>query len=1076
MRQWGVLSPRPLLAALVASVLGSVAPAASLEFNRDIRPILSENCFYCHGQDEKHREAKLRLDVRESAVQAKDGIAAIVPGKPGESELMRRIVATDANDVMPPPESHKTLTKAQIALIKRWIEEGAPYQGHWAFETPKRPAIPKDAAARNPIDALVRAKLKAEGLKPAREADPATWLRRASFDLVGLPPTPAEQDRFAAEVKARGEAAYGAAVDRLLASAHYGERQAMEWLDAARYADTHGFNNDSARSMWRWRDWAIEAFNANMPYNRFITEQLAGDLLPKPTLDQRIATGFGRNHVISSEGGIIEEEYRVEYVADRVRTTSTAWLGLTFECARCHDHKFDPISQKDYYRLFAFFNNVYEHGEDGRVANAVPMMPAPTREQQIALAKHEKELAALDAKLDAARAAWKWLPEHKAKVEAAIKAAKTAVDAEKGVAMLLEPESAPPAPQPTKGKAVAKKAATKAAAAPTEVAAPVADAPAPTLPAVQKIAAAKLDFANKDGTTLAFWVQPERDNPRDVALFSSINYVGSPAASGYGSGREVRLIDGEIEFRISTKLPVYALIVRTEGARLQAGEWRHVAIVYNGNRKADGVRLMVDGGEVPVRVRYDGAGGDGGRRDYTVGTDNSKDAPKFSGKLEDVRGYPRTLSDVAVRALFRVRGLAAGLAAFEKETPLALNREQAWVREALLAEADATKEDFAARTTVMVAQHALKRSFPTVMVMEEMPERRQAYVLTRGNYDGHGEPVEAGVPEALLGAWPAGAPRNRLGLAQWLTSPTHPLTARVVVNRLWAQCFGTGLVKTLEDFGSQSEWPSHPELLDWLAREFVDGGWDVKALLRTIVLSATYRQDSAVAPALLARDPENRLLARGPRVRLPAELIRDQALAVSGLLTPRVGGPSVYPYQPDKLFDGVVVDAPYPGTKWLTSTDSDLYRRSMYTFWKRTLTHPVMTTFDAPDREFCTVRRSRTNTPLQALALWNEPGYVEAARKLGTRMLRDGPGDDAGRVAWAFQAATGRKPQPKEAAILASSLEKLRVDFAAKPEEAEALLQVGSSPADLSLPPAELAAATCVANMILSLDETITKN
>ncbi|HEY1110211.1 MAG TPA: DUF1553 domain-containing protein, partial [Opitutaceae bacterium] len=881
------------------------------------------------------------------------------------------------------------------------------------------------------------------------------------------------------------------------------ERQAMEWLDAARYADTHGFNNDSARSMWRWRDWAIEAFNANMPYDRFITEQLAGDLLPRPTLDQRIATGFNRNHVISSEGGIIEEEYRVEYVADRVRTTSTAWLGLTFECARCHDHKFDPISQKDYYRLFAFFNNVYEHGEDGRVANAVPMMPAPTREQQAALAKQERELAALDAKVEAARAAWKWQPEHKAKVEAAIKAAKTAVDAEKGVAMLLEPESAPPpAPQPTKGKGAAKKANAKAnAAAPAAVAvadtvptttttpgavaaktpthaatATTATASVPASAPVQKIAAAKLDFGNKDGTTLAFWVRPERDNPQDVALFSSINYVGSPAASGYGSGREVRLIGGEIEFRLSTKLPVYALIVRTEGAQLQPEEWRHVALVYNGNRKAEGVRLMVDGVEVPVRVRYDGAGGDGGRRDYTVGTDNSKEAPKFSGKLEDVRGYPRTLPDIAVRALFRVRGLAAGLTAFEKEPPLALTREQSWVREALLAEADATKEDYTARTATMAAQLALKRNFPTVMVMEEMAERRQAHVLTRGNYDAHGEAVEPGVPETLLGTWPAGAPKNRLGLAQWLTSPTHPLTARVVVNRLWAQCFGTGLVKTIEDFGYQSEWPSHPGLLDWLAREFVDGGWNVKALLRTIVLSATYRQDSAVVPALLARDPENRLLARGPRVRLPAELIRDQALAVSGLLTPRVGGPSVYPYQPDKLFDGVVVDAPYPGTKWLTSTDSDLYRRSLYTFWKRTLTHPVMTTFDAPDREFCTVRRSRTNTPLQALALWNEPGYVEAARKLGTRMLRDGPGDDAGRVAWAFQAATGRKPQPKEAAILASSLEKLRADFEAKPEEAAALLQVGSSPADLSLPPAELAAATCVANMILSLDETITKN
>ncbi|MES2694562.1 MAG: DUF1553 domain-containing protein [Verrucomicrobiota bacterium] len=1110
---------------VLATLLGAMpATAATLEFNRDVRPILSENCFYCHGADESHREAKLRLDLRESAVLARDGIAAIVPGKPDESELMRRISATDPTDVMPPPESHKTLTKAQMAVLEQWIAEGASYQGHWAFETPKRPAMPAVAGAKgNAIDAFVRARLKSEGLQPSKEAAPETWLRRVSLDLVGLPPTPAELDRFAVDVAKRGEAAYVAAVERLMASAHFGERLAMDWLDAARYADTHGFNNDSARVMWRWRDWAIEAFNRNLPYDRFITEQLAGDLLPKPTVEQRIATAFNRNHVISSEGGIIDEEYRVEYVADRVRTTSTAWLGLTFECARCHDHKFDPITAKDYYRLFAFFNNVFEHGEDGRVANAVPMMPAPTREQQATLAKQEKEIAALDAKLQEARAKWTWRAEDKGKVEAAIKAARTAVNAETGGVMLFEAESKEPAPAPVNPKRAAKKAGPKETApAPAAAVASASGAPASSKPAAAavpasgaastptptpkanvvaekntpaattvassatnptpampaKIAAARIDMGNKDGVTVALWLRTENDNPRDVALFSSVEYKGSVAASGYGNGRELRLIDGEVELRISVKMPVYAMIVRSVGAKIQPGEWRHVALTYNAGRKAEGVRMFIDGAEVQTWARYDGANSDGGRRDYLVGTDGGKNAAKFAGKMEDARSYPRMLSEAALSALFQVRGLADGLASLTNPKTgdvVLAGRQQMWVREALLAEGE-LKETFSTRTQALATHFTLQRSLPSLMVMEEMPQPRQAYVLNRGQYDMHGEPVEAGVPEALLGAWPKGAPKNRLGLAQWLTSPQHPMTARVVVNRFWAQFFGTGIVKTLEDFGSQSEWPSHPELLDWLAREFVDGGWNVKALLKTIVLSSTYRQSSVVTQALQARDPENRLLARGPRVRLAAELIRDQALAVSGLLTPKVGGPSVFPYQPESLYTGVVVDAPYPGTKWLKSDDADMYRRSMYTFWKRTMPHPVMTTFDAPDREFCTVRRSRTNTPMQALTLWNEPGYVEAARRLGTRMLRDGPGDDAGRVAWAFQAATGRKPQPKEIAVLVTALEKLRADFAAKPEEADALLQVGNSAPDLSLASAELAAATSVASMILSLDETITKN
>ena len=1029
---------------LACLALASVAGAepARLEFNRDIRPILSENCFHCHGQDAHRREAKLRLDDRDNATRDRDGRFVIAPGKPDDSELLFRLLSNDEDEQMPPPNSNKHVTPEQTALLRRWIAEGAAYEKHWAFIPPQRAALPKLNASRWPrtaLDHFILARLERESLAPSPAAPPETWLRRASFDLTGLPPTPAELDTFAADVKKRGEPAYSTAADRLLASPHYGERQAIEWLDAARYADTHGFNNDSSRTMWRWRDWVIEAFNTNLPYDRFITEQIAGDLLPSPPLEQRIATGFARNHVINSEGGIIDEEYRLEYVADRVRTLSTAWLGLTMECAKCHDHKFDPIKQTDFYRLSAFFNNVPEHGEDGRVANAVPMIPAPTREQQAALADHERQLAALDRSLAAARTAWRWSPADRPRVDALVSAARTAAEATPGITLL--DSAAQPALENSWRADLAK--------------------PAPTIPA------AKLDFTAKSGLTLAFWLKPDADNPRDVALFSNLNHLGSPSDSQFGKGREIRLVDGEIEVRFSDRLPVYALILRTAGAAIRPGDWRHLAIVYAGGKKAAHLRLFIDGRELPTRVLYDGVTSEQPKKEFLVGADNAKDGVRWRGALDDVRAFPTALDSTAVHARFAALALPRALAKIETTPATATDLERGWLRDALLAapERDGRWEQ----------QLALQRSLPTAMVMQELPQPRPTFVLNRGNYDAPGEPVTAGVPEALIAPWPADAPRNRLGLAQWLTQPNHPLTARVVVNRFWAQLFGTGLVKTLEDFGSQSEWPSHPELLDTLARDFIDSGWNTKALLKTIVLSATYRQSSATTPGLVARDPENRLLAHGPRVRLPAELIRDQALAVSGLLSPHLGGPSVYPYQPEKLYEGIVVDAPYPSTKWGVSTGEELHRRSLYTFWKRTIPHPAMTTFDSPDREFCTVRRARTNTPLQALTLWNEPGYLEAARRLGTRMLREGGPDDSARVAFAFRLATGRRPDPTEIGVLTKTLGRLRADFVAHGADAYTYVNTGASPLDATLAPAELAATTAVASMILSLDETITK-
>ena len=1021
----GGTAPRAIL--LLLALISGLS-AEDLRFNRDIRPILSENCFFCHGQDPKHREAKLRLDVRAEALMEHDSGFAIVPGHPEKSEILKRLRSHNADDQMPPPESNRKVTPAQIELIHRWIAQGAPYEKHWSFVPPEKAPVPKvsDASwARQPFDRFVLAKLETEKLKPSAEAKPSTWLRRAAFDLTGLPPTPAEIAAFESDATKRGEAAYAAAADRLLASPRFGERLAQDWLDVARYADTHGFNNDSGRTMWRWRDYVIESFNANLPFDRFVTEQLAGDLLPKPTLDQRIASAFNRNHVINSEGGIIEEEYRVEYVADRVRTASTALLGLTTECARCHDHKFDPITQKDYYRMFAFFNNVLEYGEDGRVANAVPLLVTPTREQQAHLRQMDSAIATLDARLG----------------QIALEADKQAdllkqitADDTKLKARLMKPIL----PDPKKPNAT-------------------------TTPGA-RVTAKDSDIDPKRGTTLSLWFKAGNGNTPDTPLLVALDRSGSPAATSYGNGRELRLCDGELEWTASQKHPAYATIVRTVGAKIKPGTWHQAAVLIQGIENAAAISLFVDGEELPTHIRHDGVSGPPGKRDWFLGNDGK--SPPFIGDIGELRTYASLLKPEQIRDAFVLQSVG-------KPAPTQAKRAQlAFLRRHL----SATSKLQAERDTLWTERLAYVRNLPTTMVMEELPKPRQAFVLNRGQYDAHGDKVEAGVPEQLIAPWPTDAPKNRLGLARWFLQPQHPLTARVVVNRFWAQLFGVGLVKSVEDFGTQGEWPSHPEVLDTLARDFVDGGWNVKGFFKSVVLSATYRQTSDAAPELYARDPENRLLGRGPRVRLTSEQIRDQALAVSGLLTEKIGGPSVRPYQPDSLYKGIVVDAPYPSTTWNLGKGDELYRRSLYTFWKRTVPHPAMLTFDSPDREFCSARRSRTNTPLQALVLWNETGYLESSRKLGERMLKEGGSDDASRTTFAFRLATGRTPSAAESQVLTRTFAKLRADFTARPEDAAKLIKVGASIPDPALSAAELAAAGGVANLILTLDETITKN
>jgi len=753
-----------------------------LSFNRDVRPILSDNCFACHGFDPKTREAGLRLDTREGALADNDGVIAIVPGNIKKSALWDRINSSDDDEVMPPPKTHKTLSSAQKKILRIWIEQGAPYEKHWSFVPPAAAAIPKVKNAdwpHNPIDHFVLAKLEAKAIKPTPEADKETLIRRVTLDLTGLPPTLPEIEAFLADTSTD---AYDKLVDRLLASPHYGERMAVDWLDAARYADTNGFQVDRDREIWGWRDWVIGAFNRNLPFDQFTIEQLAGDLLPNPTIEQRIATGFNRNNMLNEEGGIDPEEFRAEYAADRTETTAGVWLGLTFNCCRCHDHKYDPLTARDFYSMKAFFNSVPEIGNGNYTANI---------------------------------------------------------------------------------------------------------------------------------------------------------RVNSPP---------------------QIKLP----------------------------------------------------------------------APEIEEKI-------RVLTEQLTKA----------------------QTEQAKDRVAALQKQ--IKE--------------LELSIPTTLVMEDMKVPRPTHILMRGAFNSPGERVEPGTPE-VLGAMASDLPRNRLGLAKWLVDPKNPLTARVIANRFWQQVFGYGLVKTSEDFGTQGDLPSHPEMLDWLAQDFVSNGWNVKRLMKMLVTSSAYRQHSRFTPQLLEIDPDNRLLARGSRNRLMGEFIRDQALAISGLLVNKIGGPSVKPYHPPGLYEQVTAQGGV--NTYVKDKGENLYRRSLYTYWKRSVPHPAMLSFGAPFREVCSLQRPRSNTPLQALNLMNDETYVEASRFLAARMMRSSD-VTAARLAFGFRTVLARTPKPKEMAILDRAYRRAFEDFTKDPASAKAFLSVGDTPTDPQLNPVELAAFATVASTLLCMDETVTK-
>jgi Protein of unknown function (DUF1553)/Protein of unknown function (DUF1549)/Concanavalin A-like lectin/glucanases superfamily/Planctomycete cytochrome C len=1035
-----LIHPCVILIATTAGLFAAEKPAR-LEFNRDIRPILSDKCFRCHGPDAGHRRANLRLDRREDAIAVREGSRALSPGHPEDSEMFLRMTSPNPDERMPPTDSGSQLTAAEIDSLKRWIENGAEYQPHWAFLPPRKGALPgtkRTSWPRNALDFFVLARLEQEGLEPSGETDRSTWLRRVSLDLIGLPPTFDELDAFLSD---QSPNAFETVVDRLLQSPHFGERMALDWLDGARYADTNGYFSDFERPVWRWRDWVIDAFNRNMPLDVFAVEQLAGDLLPNATLDQRIATGFNRNHTVTNETGIIDEEYRVEYVADRVETTGTVWLGLTIGCARCHDHKYDPISQREFYQLFAFFNNVPETG-------LAPGEPLPVL--TVSTPEYERELAARKA--------------HRAQCERTYQAFAEQVEQDQAAWEATALTSLRPVPRDQ--LAAEFRFENDLSNSVPEGKNATADEPTNYQPGIRGTA---LKYESPFHAEFDPALSLDSDEPWTISVWASVEgaslacVLSKLAPADDSRGLEIVWLKGRLKIGLIHRREENAIQVVTK-TPAAGNSWNHLALTYDGSKQARGLKVYINGDSRETRIDRDTLTG-GIANDHPWKIGRKDDGLGFTGRIDQLRIYRRVL-DESLYAGEEISGIV------ETESGKRPQPRQDRLKEYFILH-HAAPETRTAWTQLREARKAEAEwtaAVPKTLVMEELPQPRETFVLNRGQYDQHGEKVEADVPAAFP-RLSEGTPRNRLGLAQWLVRDDNPLTARVLVNRYWTLLFGEGLVKTANDFGSQGELPSHPELLDWLAVDFRERGWDLKGLLRQIVLSATYRQTSVSRPELLTRDPENRLLARGPRFRLAGELIRDQTLSVSGLLARRVGGPSVKPYQPSGLWEAVSYDG---DLTYVEDQGESLYRRSLYTFWKRQAPPPTLLSFDSPTREVCAVKRSRTNTPLQALVLLNDPTYIEAARKLAEQVLnrKSAPRD---RVRFAFRQALGRLPDADETDKLLSLYQRQAEVFQRDPRKAADLLAVGASPLDASLTGPELAAWTTVCGVLLNLDEMITR-
>ena len=1039
----------PLLG-LLFMLLSSALPAASLpekvSFNHHIKPLLSDRCYACHGPDEKSRKGKLRLDTQETAFKAlKDGLFILKPGDPSKSEVYRRITSTDADEMMPPPKSNLSLSKDEIELIRAWIEQGTEWQKHWAFlpvEEVQTPKVSNQQWARNEIDRFVLARLESKRLQPAPEAGKERWLRRVTFDLTGLPPTLAEINAFLADESSQ---AYERVVDGLLASPSYGERMAVDWLDVARFSDTHGYQSDRNNYLWPWRDWVIRSFNRNLPFDEFIGWQIAGDLLPNATREQRLATAFNRNHRQTNEGGSVDEEFRVEYNADRVHTTAGAFLGLTMECARCHDHKYDPITQKDYYRLFAFFNSTDESGLYSHFTDAIPtptllLFKDDAQEQKHrglkqAIASKESELAKYRGEAKAGLEGWLNGTNRASVIPGLVGYYSFDEVVSNRVANLAgtnHPGKLSESPKGVPGKA----------------------GQALHFSGENSVSVDKLaDFKRTDPFSFSLWLKI----PEELDEIVVMHHQQAGSDAGY-QGYQLILEHGKASFALIHFWPGNALKVRTQ-TKLPLHEWVQVGVTYDGSSRAAGLQLFINGRAADVEIVKD--------------------------KLfkETANGAPLTLA-----ARFRGRGFKEG----ELDELRIFNRcltglEMAEVHQAgSLNESIRQKADglldyylanfdpgFAARLAELKKfreeENSLINGVNEIMAMGDVPTQRPTYVLKRGAYDAHGEVVEPGMPDSILAFNPTW-PRNRAGLAKWLVDPRNPLTSRVIVNRYWQMFFGRGIVLTAENFGSQGAWPTHPELLDWLSKRLMDSGWNLKSLQKLIALSATYRQSSQAGPDLLASDPDNSLLARGPKSRLSAEMLRDGALAAAGLLVQKVGGPSVKPYQPEGLWE-----EKSSGWKYEPDKGQGLYRRSLYTYWKRTSPHPAMITFDASERNSCLVRRQSTSTPLQALVLLNDTQFVEAARHIGERALTEGGPTLEDRISYAFRLVTSRRPNTRELEVLRKLYTEQKEIFRTNGPGAEALAKVGESTSDQTLDRADLAASTALAGALLNFDDFVMK-
>jgi mono/diheme cytochrome c family protein/uncharacterized membrane-anchored protein YhcB (DUF1043 family) len=1043
---------------------GPAAKAAAvggdkLQYNRDIRPILAENCFACHGPDSAARKADLRLDQREAAIAA----GAIVPGKPEQSELIHRIYAADGEGLMPPTNSKKRLTEEQKALLKRWVAEGAEYQLHWSLIPPQRPALPvvQDKSwCRNPVDYFVLAELEKRGLRPAPEADRRTLGRRLALDLTGLPPDPESLEAF---VHDRDPNYYEKYVDKLLASPHWGEHRARYWLDYARYADTHGIHFDNYREIWAYRDWVIEAFNANMPFDQFTIEQLAGDLLPNPTLDQLIATGFQRNNITTNEGGVIPEEYIVLYARDRTETLAAVWMGLTANCAVCHDHKYDPLTMRDFYSLSAFFNNTTQGAMDGNIPDTPPVVPVPRREDRPRFFQLQKEIAALQQQIDQRKKEvepqfqqwWR-------STDPAVVAHMNPVDGLLLHAPLDEGE----------GRRLATAVRGQVRYLTLE------GGGYAWTDGVRGGKALLLqnkgnqigwpdvgDFARDQAFTVSMWVKVSRRNVTG-ALIARLD------PGNNHRGWDIWLEGDKPGMHLIATWPEDAIKV-VANQPLPYNQWNHLTISYDGSGKAEGVVIYVNGSPVPAtpQVNKTLQGETRVPVPLTVNGRHGGVERLNNVAIEDLRLYSRRLQPSEVKQLTRVVGVVAALAKpVDKRTPQEKQDGFDWWLNTL----DAPSRQLQEQLVRLQKEHADIRSRGTVAhVMRERPNSEpMAYILFRGEYDKRRDPVKADVPRVLPPLSPD-LPRNRLGLAKWLVSKDHPLTARVTVNRFWQEVFGTGLVKTSGDFGVAGELPSHPELLDWLAVEFRESGWDVKKLFKLMVTSATYRQAALTTPEKLEKDRDNRLLSRGPRFRMDAEMIRDYALAASGLLVRKIGGPSVKPYQPDGVWEAVAMIG--SNTRhYKRDSGENLYRRSMYTFWKRAAPPASMEIFNAPNRETCCIRRERTNTPLQALVTLNDVQFVEAARVLAEKAIQFNPAEEI-RLDFIARRVLCRPLETREILALQEGLRELRHYYSLHPEEARQLLTVGEYKSDTRLDPVELAVWTLTASQLLNLDEVLNK-